>query len=136
MAVNALRFAEQTTARTFLVNDGRGTAEVQINRGDRKLLQCFRRANERRNVVADQLRNDGLAGGILFDGFENPLLWSRDGMNAKVFRPVNIRTPVTMHQIPERGIGHILHRREREEGRGAAEQVVKLRHSSNCDHVI
>ena len=43
--INALRFAEQTAAGTFFVNDGRGAAEIQINSGDREMLQFFRDAD-------------------------------------------------------------------------------------------
>ena len=74
--VNALRFAEQSAAGAFLVNDRRGAAEIQVNRHDREALQFFRGAHERGNVVADHLRDDRLARGVLFDGRHDPGLQS------------------------------------------------------------
>ena len=44
-------------------------------------------------------------------------------MDAEVFRPVSFRAAVTRQHAPEFERGHVLHRREREHRRRAAEQV-------------
>ena len=120
--VNARRLAQQPAAGAFAINNRCGTAEVQVNRGDGKLLQQLRVAHERGNVVADHLRDDGLAGGVFGDGIENPLFRPRIAVDAEVFRPINLRPAVAVHDAHELERRHILHRRERGEQRVAAEQ--------------
>ena len=124
--INPLRLAQQATARALAIHDGRGAAEVQVNRGDVKLLKFLRRADERGDVVADHLRDDGPARGVLFDGIENPFLRARHGVDAEVFRPINIRAAVAVHEIPKRAVRHVLHRGERQERRGAFQERIKL----------
>ncbi len=124
--VHALRFAQQAAAGAFAINDGRGTAEVQVHGGDGILLQFLRGADERGDVVADHLRDDGPAGGILGDGFENPFFEVRGGVDAKIFGVINIRAAVRRHESPERQVGDVLHRREREDGFRAVEQLLEL----------
>jgi WG containing repeat len=124
--VHAFRFAQQATAGAFAVNDGRGTAEVEVNGGHGQLLEFLRGADEGRNVVADHLRDDRLAGGILGDGFDDPFLEVRHGMDAEIFRVIDIRAAVLGHQPPERQVGDVLHRREREDGLRGVEQLLEL----------
>ena len=123
--VNFLRLAQQPAARAFAIDNRRGTAEVQVNRGDGILLQQLRVADERGNVVADELRDDGPAGGIFGDGIENPFFRPRIAVDAEIFRPINIRPAVTRDDAHELQRRHVLHRREREHGRSRAEQVGK-----------
>ena len=56
--VHALGFAQQTAAGAFAINDRRGAAEIQVHGGNRIFLQLARGAHQRRNVVADHLRDD------------------------------------------------------------------------------
>ena len=47
-------------------------------------------------------------------------------MDAEVFRPINIRAAVAVHEIPERAVRHVLHRGEGEERRVAFQQRIEL----------
>ncbi len=47
-------------------------------------------------------------------------------MDAEVFRPINIRATMAMHEIPERAVRHVLHRREGEKNFRAVQQRIKL----------
>ena len=70
------------------------------------------RADERGNIVADHLRDDGLPGGVPLDGVENPLLRRRLGVDAEVLGPVDVGTAVLVNQRPEGAVGDVLHRRQ------------------------
>ncbi len=121
--VNYFRRAQQPAAGAFAINDGRGAAEIQVNRGDGIFLQQFRRADERGNVVADELGDDGFAGRILGDGIENPFFRPRIAVDAEVFCPINIRPAVARNDAHELQRRHVLHRRERQHRVGGAEQI-------------
>ncbi len=123
--VNARWFAQQSAARALAINNWRGTTEIQINRGDGKLLQQLCIAHERGNIVADHLRDDGFTGGIFGDGIENPFFRPRIAMDAKIFRPINFRPAVAVNDAHELQRRHVLHRRERGEWRIAAQQLEK-----------
>ena len=129
--VDALRLAQQPAAGALAVDDRRRAAEVQVDRGDRVLLQLPRGAHERRNVVADHLRDDRPAGGVAGDGVENPLLRRRRGVDAEVLGPVNVRAAVAVHELPERAVGHVLHRRQRQDRRRAGQQGGEWRHAAS-----
>ena len=92
--VHARGFAEQAAAGAFAIDDGRGAAEIEVNGGDGVLLQFLRGADERGDVVADHLRDDGPAGGILGDGIEDPFFQVRGGVDAEIFGVINIRAAV------------------------------------------
>ncbi len=121
--VNFLRFAQQSAARAFAIDDGRGTAEVQVNRRDGIFLQLPCCANERGDVVTDHLRDDGFAGRIFGDGLKYPFLRARIAMDPEVFRPINIRPAVARDDAHELQRRHVLHRCERKHRRAGAEQV-------------
>ena len=87
------------------------------------LLQQLCVADERGDVVADELRDDGFAGRIFGDGIENPFFRARIAVDAEVFRPINIRSAVTRDDAHELQRRHVLHRREREQRLFAAEQI-------------
>ena len=123
--IHALRLAQQSAPGAFFVNDRRGAAEIQIDRRDGILLQLARGAHERRDVIPDHLRDDRVARGIRHDGFEDPLLQIRVGVNAEVFGEIQIRAAVAGHQPPEWKVRDLLHRREREDRGGAVEQSLK-----------
>lgn len=123
--VDFLRFAQQASPGTFAINDRRRAAEVQLNRGNGVTLQFLRRADERGDVVADELCNNRATGRVFGDGIENPFLRARIAVDAEVFRPTNIRPAVACQHAPELERGHVLHRREREDGRRAVKQVQK-----------
>jgi hypothetical protein len=108
------------------IHDGGGAAEIQVHRDNGVVLKLLRRADERRDVIADHLRDDGPAGGVLGDGTEDVLLDVRGRMNAKVFRVVNVRATVGRHQFPKRQVRHVLHRREGEQRLGTAQQGGEL----------
>ena len=117
-----LRFAQQSAASAFAIDDGSGAAEVQVNGRDGIVLQFLGRAHERRDVVADHLGDDRPAGGILRDGIQDPLFQVGNGVDAKVFGPVNIRSAVTADHAHEFQRGDILHGRQREHGGRCAQQ--------------
>ena len=84
--IHARGVAQQAAARAFAIDDRRGTAQVQIHRRHRVLLQLARRAHQRGNVVADHLRDDRPAGGVLGDGLEDVLVQPRSGIDPEVLR--------------------------------------------------
>ena len=59
--------AQQSSARALAVDHRGGTAEVQIDRRDGMLGQLLCRTNQRRDVVANHLSDNGAAGRILRD---------------------------------------------------------------------
>src|SRR5882724_9774778 len=124
--VHAAGFAEQAAAGAFAIDDGRGAAEVQVNGGDGILLQLGGGADEGGDVVADHLRDDGSAGGVFGDGFENPLFEMRHGVDAEIFGVIDVRAAVGRHEFPEREVGNILHWREGEDGLRAGKELLEL----------
>ena len=75
--------------------------------------------------VSTGVRDDRAARGIRHDGFEDPFLQIRVGVDAEVFGEINIRAAVARHQPPERKVRDLLHRRERKDRGGAVEQGLK-----------
>jgi hypothetical protein len=125
-SIDAVGVAEQTAAGAFAIHDRNGAAEVQINRRDRVLLQLARGADERRDVVADHLRDDRAARRILRDGGEDLRIESRFGQDPEVFGEIKVRVAVAADQAHEAQVRDILHRREREDGSVAAQQVLEF----------
>ena len=60
--------AQQAAARAFAVDHRGGTTQVQVNRRDRVLLQFASSPDQGRDIVADDLRHDGAARGVVGDG--------------------------------------------------------------------
>ena len=114
--VDALGVAEQTAAGAFAIHDRHRAAEIQIDRRDGMLLQLARGADERRDVVADHLRDDRPAGRVLRDGAQDLRIQPRLRQDAEIFGEINVRVPVAADQAHEAQVRHILHRREREDG--------------------
>jgi len=75
-------------------------------------LQLGGGADERRNIHAYQLRDDGAAGGILIDGAKNVPLEARVAVDPKILREIKIRIAAAMNHAHERQIRHVLHGRE------------------------
>ena len=136
--VDALGFTQQAAARALAVDDGRRASQVEVDCGDRVVLEGPGRANQRRDVVADHLRDDRLSRGVLRDRVEDPLLRRRGVVDPEVLGPVDVGAAVLVHQRPERAVGDFLHRRQGEQRRGTVEELVKLlgraggRHTRNC----
>ena len=65
--INPTRFAQQTAARALAVNHRRGTTQIEVQRDNRVALKFIRGPRERRNVVADHLRDDGPPGWVFRD---------------------------------------------------------------------
>ncbi len=57
--VHARGVAEEAAAAHLAIHDGRGAAEFEVDRSDRMLQEFARGANERGDVVADHLCDDG-----------------------------------------------------------------------------
>ncbi len=111
--VDPLRVAQQSAAGAFAIHDRDGATEIEINRGDRVLLQFARGADQRRDIVADHLRDDGAASRVLGDGSEDVAIEPRIGQDAKVFGEIDVGIPVAADQAHEAQVGDVLHRRER-----------------------
>ena len=111
--VDLFRFAQQSAAGAFSVNDRRGASEVQVDCSHGMLLQFFRGADQGRHIIADHLRHHRPAGRILGNRLQYVAFQPRLGVHPKVFRPIHVRTAVTRHQAPERQVSHVLHRRKR-----------------------
>lgn len=124
--VHTAGFAEESAAGAFAIDDGRGATEVQVDGSDGISLQLGGGANEGGDVVADHLRDGGFAGGIFGDGFENPFFEMGHGVDAEIFGVIDVRTAVGRHEFPEREVGDILHRRERENGLRAGKELLEL----------
>ena len=60
------------------------------------------------------------------DGVENVLLRRRRGVDAEVLGPVDVGAAVRVHQRPEGAVGDFLHRRQRQERRGATQELAEL----------
>ena len=129
--VDAGEVAQQSAARALAVDDGCGTPKIQVDRRDGMVLQFTRAPHQRGNVVADHLRDGGAARGILRDRFEDRLVEPRGRIDPEVFRVVEIRAPIPGHQPPERQVGHILHRCQRQHGGGRGQQCVEIRAGSH-----
>src|SRR5688572_579370 len=107
--IDPLGFSEETASRAFAVNHRCGATEIQINRGYSVSLQLARRANQRRDVITDHLRDDRSLRRILSDRTKNIFLKIRCWMNTKVFGVVNVGAAILRHQPPEWQISDILH---------------------------
>src|SRR5476649_1996183 len=66
-------------------------------------------------VLADELGEDGAAGGVLIDGAENVFLRARLCVDAEELGEKIVRRAIVRDHAHEREVGHILHRRERRE---------------------
>lgn len=95
------------------------------------LLQLARSAHKGRDVVADHLRDERAAGGVLRDGGEDLRIESRVGQNPEVFGEVKVRVSVAADQAHEREVRDILHQREGEDGIVAPQQVLEF---DSCVH--
>src|SRR5688572_19612883 len=65
--INTLGFAEKPATGAFAINDGGRAAEVQIDAGDFVSLKFGCGSDERGDIIADHLSNDGLAGRVFGD---------------------------------------------------------------------
>ena len=65
--IDALRFAKEAATGAFAIDDRRRSTEVEVHGGDGILLQLARGANQRRNIIADHLRDDRFAGAVFSD---------------------------------------------------------------------
>lgn len=124
--VDAVWVTEQTAAGAFAIHDRHGAAEVQIDRRDWMLLQLACGTDQRRDVVADHLRDDRATGRVLRDGGENLRIEARGGQDAEIFGEVNVSVSVAADQAHERQVRDVLHRREREDGILAAQQILEF----------
>lgn len=71
--VDACGFAEESAAGALAVHDGRGAAEVEVDGGDRELLELAGGGGECDGVVADELSDGGSAGGVEGEGLTTEL---------------------------------------------------------------
>ncbi len=92
--IHARGLAEQPAARAFAIDDRRRTAQVQVHRRNRILLQLARGAHQRGDVVADHLRDHRPAGRVLGDRLEDVLVQPRSGVDPEVLRDIDIRPAV------------------------------------------
>ena len=79
------------------------------------LLQLSGGADQCGHVVPDHLRHHGAAGWIFGDRSQDKALQARLTVHAEIFGPVHVRTAVPGHQMPERQVRNVLHRRQRKD---------------------
>ena len=128
--------AQQTAPGAFAVNDRSGAPKIQVDGGDGILLKLPRRANERRDVIADHLGHDGFAGRIMSDRLENVTIQGGSGMHPEVLSEINVRAAILRHECPKRQVGHVLHRGECQDGSGTGQQLMEItRHVAGEDNM-
>ena len=115
--VHVRGIAEQAAADIFLVNLGRGAAEIQVNTGDGMKQQLGDRAGDVGNLLADELREDGPAGAVLGNGADDVFFRAGLGVDAEKFGDEVVWRAMPCAEGHEREIGDILHRRKREHRR-------------------
>lgn len=123
--IDALGFAEQAAAGTFAVDDGGGAPEVEVDGSDGEMLQFPGGPDEGGDIITDELGNDRPARGVVRDGLEDVAVEAGPGIDAEVFREVEVGAAEAGEQAPEGQVGDVLHGREGQEGPGLPQQGVE-----------
>ena len=131
-AVDPGKITQESPAGAFAINHGRGATEIQIDGSDGVLLEFLGGAHERRDVVADHLRDDGTTSGVPGDGFEDRFVQSRGRIDPEIFRIVEIRPTIACHEPPERQVRDILHRCQGQNGSAGRNKLLQRHHHGGC----
>lgn len=107
--VDFLRVAEESAAAVLFVDGGGGAAHVEIDAGDGVVLQVFGGAGEVEDVFADHLGEDGAAGVVFRDGFEDVFFKARLDVDAEVLGDEVVGGAAVGDDGHERAVGDVLH---------------------------
>lgn len=102
--------SQQTTSRMLAANNGRRTAQIQIDPRHGILLQKPNRTEQVRNVPPNHLGHYRTRSGLLRDGMENVPPGLRMAVDPEILRHPDIGTSATVNHAPEGKIRHLLHR--------------------------
>ncbi len=127
-SVHTAEVAQQSAADVLLVHLGGGTAEIQVDAGDRVAVQFRDRPGEVVQILADQLGEDRAAGGVLVDAPQDVALGPGLGVHPEELGEEIVGRAVMGDHPHEREVGHVLHRRQRGEGLAGEERRWKRRH--------
>lgn len=120
--------AEETAAGVFAVDDGSGTAEVEVDTGDGVRFEVVDGADDFGGIVADELGDDGALGGIFGDGAEDVGIESGMDVDAEIFGDVEVRSAAFGNRLHEGEVGNVLHGSEEKGGAMGGEEGAEEAH--------